>query len=82
MLLEVIGIIGGLCAFTSYMTVALKRVTAWTHVIAAASCLLIGYYTFEKQAWPNVGLSVIWFIAALFALLNKPTVGAELTPSV
>lgn len=79
MLLEFIGIIGGMCAFTSYMTVVLKRVSIWTHIICAISCVLIGYYTFEKQAWPNVGLSAIWLIAAGFALLNKPTEDAELT---
>ncbi len=74
MFIQTIGWIGTFLIVFAYFLVSFKRIGAvdpryqWMNLIGSAA---VGVNVFHQQAWPAVGLEIIWAVIAVLALIKK-----------
>ncbi len=70
-LLEVIGVIGGMCFLLAFMEAALGRWNGrsfWYEFFNLIGSVLLGWYSIQKHAYTNIVLNLVWGVVALYAI--------------
>lgn len=73
MLIELIGIAGGVLLLGAFLEVSLGRWDGKNFLYELSNligCILLFIYALHKQAYTNLVLNVIWGAVALFVIIN------------
>lgn len=71
--LEIIGILGGLLFLLGFLQVATNRWNGrsfWYEICNLIGALLLGFYSFQKNAYTNIVLNLIWGTVAMYSIKN------------
>lgn len=72
-MLELIGLVGALAFLLGFFEVSIGRWDGRSRRFEALNlvgAILMGYYTFQKQAYMNIILNLVWGAVAFYALFH------------
>lgn len=73
MIIEIIGIVGGLFIFLAFIQVASGKWNGnsfWYEIFNLIGGILLVYYTVEKRAYTNIVLNLLWVVVALYGIMH------------
>ena len=71
--LELVGIIGGLAFLVGFLEVSIGRWDGQSRRYEALNLLgavFLGYYSFQKHAYTNIVLNMVWGTVALYTIFH------------
>lgn len=73
MVIELIGLLGALAFLIGFVEVSLGKWSGQSYrfeILNLFGAILLGYYAYQKHAYMNIVLNIVWGTAALYAVLH------------
>ncbi len=70
---DLVGWVGATLVVVAYLLVSNKKVIGnnfWYQVMNLIGALGVGINAFHKQAWPSLGIQVVWAVIAVITLIQ------------